>query len=86
MPAGRVLSVPEILAHPQIAHRRFLSRVRRKRRAASIVTCAPDFAFRMMNPARPAPPPALSAHTERWLRHLGYDSIGIDELREQGVV
>ncbi|WP_334189427.1 CaiB/BaiF CoA transferase family protein [Noviherbaspirillum sp.] len=84
VPAGQVLSVPEILAHPHVAQRGFLNRFDAPTGPQQVVGAG----FRMddgpLSPAAPAP--ALSADTERWLRRLGYDDAGIHTLHEQGVI
>lgn len=84
VPAGRVLSVAEILAHPQISGRRFVTNFEGCAGTQRVTRSG----FRLSNdePGPAGPAPSLSEHTETWLRRLGYDAIRIDELREQGVI
>ncbi|MCY0386077.1 CaiB/BaiF CoA-transferase family protein [Robbsia sp. Bb-Pol-6] len=89
VPAGRVLSVPEALAQPQLAERAFIrelddgGHVQRVTRAG----------FRMSNaagerdaagPDRPAP--RLSAHTDACLLRLGVPPDEIARLRAAGTI
>ena len=86
VPVGRVLSVPEILAHPHLAERRFVREFPPSQgEAAQRVTRAglrlPD------GDAMPATPaPTLGAHTRETLARLGYDAAQIDALHAQGVI
>ncbi|TKC81299.1 CoA transferase [Trinickia terrae] len=82
VPAGLVLDVPGILAHPQIAERGFVTSFDE---AGQHVTRA---GFRMSDadPAPRAPAPQLSQHTQTWLAKLGYDEAAIEALRDAGVI
>jgi crotonobetainyl-CoA:carnitine CoA-transferase CaiB-like acyl-CoA transferase len=84
VPAGRVLSVPEILAHPHLAQREF-------------ITSFPDadppqtltgggFQISGGDAAPRSPAPILSEHTEAWLQKLGYSENQIADLRANGVI
>ena len=82
VPAGQVLSVPQILAHEQVRGREFvieiepvpgLGKAAHVSRGGFMVNGA------AVRPA--APPPALGAQTETWLRKLGYDDAHIARLR-----
>ena len=84
VPAGRVLSVPEILRHPHLSGRKFVS-----------VFDAPDgkqemtrggFFFPEDDAVPCGPAPLLSEHTEAWLGRLGYDREQIQDLRQKGVI
>ena len=87
VPAGQVLSVPQILDHQQVKGRDFV---------VSIVdvpglgkpTHVSRGGFRVNGEgAKPsAPPPALGAQTDAWLRKLGYDIADIARLRAQKTV
>lgn len=84
IPAGRVLSVPEILAHPQLAQRRFLA-VPKGAGPEQRVTRG-GFLLSGEPPMPESPVPQLSQHTEAWLQKLGYDATAIVELRGGGVI
>jgi CoA:oxalate CoA-transferase len=84
VPAGQVLSVPEILAHPHLRERDFVTTFSDKDRTQKIARGG----FQMSgDPVRPeGPAPRLSQHTEKWLQKLGYSPEKIAELREKGVL
>jgi CoA:oxalate CoA-transferase len=84
VPAGQVLSVPEILAHPHLSGRDFVTTFPAKNRVQKIARGG----FQMSgDPIRPeGPAPRLSQHTEKWLQHLGYSQEKIAELHEKGVL
>ena len=82
VPAGQVLSVPQILDHEQVKGRGFVVSI------ADVPGLGkPAHVSRggfMVNGegARPsAPPPPLGAHTDAWLLKLGYDVADIARLR-----
>ena len=82
VPAGLVLDVPGILAHPQLAERGFVASFDD---VGQHVTRA---GFRMSDgdPVPRAPAPQLSQHTQAWLAKLGYDEAAIEALRNEGVI
>ena len=87
VPCGKIYSIPEIMAHPQLAHRQFITEfaeVPGTGRGASV----PGLGFRYEGEdlAPKAPPPQLGEHTAAVLRGLGYDEEGIRALREQGTI
>lgn len=84
VPAGRVLKVPEVLALPHIAHRRFLVEFEKDGRAQHVTRPGFQISGDEVGPRSPAP--ALSEHTDIWLEKLGYDAGAITRLREDGVV
>ena len=87
VPAGRVLEVPEILAHPHVGHRGLLAEFKDAEgvgRDISVVRTG----FRVDD--RPAavdgPPPTLGRHNGEILAELGYDAGQIEQFRKDGVV
>ncbi|MEM9551639.1 MAG: CoA transferase [Pseudomonadota bacterium] len=87
VPSGPVLSVPEILAHPQIADRGLVARfdnVPGVDHPIELVQIAALF-----DGARPsvnAPPPELGQDTDSVLVRLGFAADAIADLRRQGAV
>ena len=88
IPAGRVLTVPEILEHPHLAQRRFITNFVDSADGTiddQHVTCG---GFQL--DGEPVVPktsaPSLSKHTETWLGRLGYDENQITALRAEGTV
>jgi crotonobetainyl-CoA:carnitine CoA-transferase CaiB-like acyl-CoA transferase len=84
VPAGRVLSVPEILGHPHLSGRNFVSKF--EGAAGSQVVTRGGFLFSdgQASPQGPAPP--LSEHTDAWLRKLGYSPEKIHGLRTKHII
>jgi crotonobetainyl-CoA:carnitine CoA-transferase CaiB-like acyl-CoA transferase len=87
VPAGRVLSIPEILDHPQIKQRDMLQRFAGVPGVDRAVAVARG-GFRLSGGRTgvASPPPALGADTEAVLRDLGYDDRAIAELRSARAV
>ncbi|MDR7420551.1 MAG: CoA transferase [Armatimonadota bacterium] len=87
VPAGLVLSVPEILAHPQIVERGLVQcfdDVPGIGRAVKVT--AAGFRLSGERPRAPGPPPRLGAHTDEILRGLGFDDGEIEGFRREGAV
>ncbi len=83
VPAGPVLSVPDILAHPQIAGRGLLATfadVPGADRDVRVVRTG--IRLDGESPATDRPPPRLGADTDDILREIGLDPSEIDALRK----
>ena len=87
VPAGPVLSLPDILAHPQVQGRDFLGHfddVPGLDQPVDVVRMGA-----MIDGTRPAvstPPPSLGQDTDAVLADLGYDGAQIAQMREKGVI
>lgn len=87
VPAGAVLSVPQVLAHPQTQGRDLLARYDTTPgvdRPVQIVRAG--YMADGARPSVPTPPPALGADTRALLAELGYDDAAIDGLITGGAV
>jgi crotonobetainyl-CoA:carnitine CoA-transferase CaiB-like acyl-CoA transferase len=84
VPAGRVLSVPEILGHPHLSGRQFVSKF--EGTAGKQIVTRGGFIFSDTQANAGGPAPSLSEHTEKWLEKLGYDAETIRSLREKRVI
>lgn len=87
IPAGEVLDVPTVLAHPQLCGRGFvrgLGEVAGVPRTVQVVRSG--FRLRSGDPAPRTPPPRLGADTQAVLRSLGYADTAIRDYRAQGVI
>jgi len=84
VPAGRVLSVPEILAHPHLTQRHFVTTFEAPGGTQRVARGGFTFSQIPAGPSSPAP--LLSQHTDAWLRKLGYDAGQILQLRNAGVI
>ena len=84
VPAGRVLSVPDILSHSHLTGRHFVASFETPQGTQRVTRGGFDFSNEAAVPSGPAP--LLSQHTEEWLRKLGYDATQILELRNAGLI
>lgn len=84
VPAGRVTSVPEILSHPHLIGRRFVTSFDCSDGEQRVTRAGFVFSGDCPDPLSPAP--RLSEHTETWLHKLGYAPQKIQDLRKEGVI
>lgn len=84
VPAGRVLSVPEILGHAHLTGRNFVSEFEGATGKQKVTRGGFLFSDDQASPQAPAP--VLSEHTEDWLGKLGYDAEKIQRLRKKRVI
>jgi crotonobetainyl-CoA:carnitine CoA-transferase CaiB-like acyl-CoA transferase len=86
VPAGRVMSVPEILAHPHLNSRAFIREFPADDPAERQRVTRAGFRLSDADTSPETPAPVLSAHTRVQLAALGYDDAQIDHLRTEGVI
>jgi CoA:oxalate CoA-transferase len=84
VPVGRVLSVPDIVGHPQVQGRHFVTSFQHPSGEQHIARGGFQFPDEPVEPQGPAP--TLSHDTDRWLRELGHSADEIAELRAKGVI
>jgi crotonobetainyl-CoA:carnitine CoA-transferase CaiB-like acyl-CoA transferase len=84
VPAGRVLSVPEILAHPHLRERKFVATLPHPAGPQIVATGGFQLPGDPVGPKSAAP--QLSQHTDQWLGILGYSPQDIAALRSKGVI
>src|SRR5262245_5837501 len=87
VPAGEVLSIPEVLAHPQINERSVIKHFPGApgiSRGVSVVRSG--FRLASGDPEPSAFPPALGADTEKILAELGYDAEAIANLKGEQAI
>ncbi len=87
VPAGAVMTVPDMLAHPQVADRGFLARFEDAPGVGRPIDVVRIGA--MIDGQRPSvdtPPPALGQDTDAILCTLGYAGDAIAQLRKEGVI
>ena len=87
VPAGVVQSVPQVLAHPQVAERGLLAdfpSVPGVDRDITVVRTGVKLDGAA--PAVETPPPQLGAHNDEVYRSLGLSGVEIRRLREEGVL
>jgi formyl-CoA transferase len=87
VPAGRVLSVPQALAEPQVVERGFLRRFERVAGVGRDIAVV-NSGFRLAGepPTELAPPPTLGQHSDEILGELGLDAGEIAALRKEGAI
>ena len=86
VPAGQVLSVPQILADAQIEARGFVESLAGTTSSGDAMRITrPGFRFEENFP-QPATPPSLGQNTRGWLLILGLQPAEIDKLAADGVI
>ncbi len=87
VPAGPVLGVPQILAHPQIAQRGLVAQFANVAGLGrDIALLRTGFAIDGVRPKVDEPPPVLGADTNRVLAGLGLSDDDVATLKAEGVI
>ena len=84
VPTGPIWSVPEALAHPQLADRGLLQTHRVGSEDLQLVGIGAKLDG--VAPGVDSPPPTLGEHTNDILSELGYDKAQISGLKEEGAI
>jgi CoA:oxalate CoA-transferase len=87
VPAGEVLSIPDVIEHPQVTSRELIKKFHSAPgldRPVAVVRSG--FRLASGNPQPATPPPSLGADTEKILEELGYDKDAIGKLRADGAI
>ena len=84
VPAGQVLTVPEILNHEQVQSRGFIKAFKVPEGDQRVTRCG--FRFLDANPEPATPAPVLSADTRAWLERLGCTTDEIEQLMKEHVL
>jgi crotonobetainyl-CoA:carnitine CoA-transferase CaiB-like acyl-CoA transferase len=86
VPAGCVLSVPQVLKEEQIVGRKFVEHLKAEVTGGQAMRVTrPGFRLEADYP-EPLPPPALGQDTRTWLRKVGFKDAEIDDFGKRGVV
>ena len=87
VPAGEVLDIPAVLAHPQIVARGLVKTFDARAGVAKpVAVVRSGFRLQSGDPAPAMPPPRLGADTEDILSSLGYGAEEIAALRRKKVI
>lgn len=87
VPSGEVLSIPQVLQHPQTIQRDLIQRFGATPGIdRDITVLRSGFRLASGDPQAVTPPPVLGADTEKILIELGYDQDAIHELKQSGAL
>jgi crotonobetainyl-CoA:carnitine CoA-transferase CaiB-like acyl-CoA transferase len=87
VPAGEVLSVPEVLEHAQVTERGLIKRFPNAPGVGrEVAVVRAGFRLAHGDPEPGSPPPALGADTDAILGELGYAAADVETLRRAGAI
>jgi CoA:oxalate CoA-transferase len=86
VPAGEVLSIPDVIEHPQVTSRELIKKFHSPGLDRPVAVVRSGFRLASGDPQPATPPPSLGADTEKILEELGYDKNAIGKLRADGAV
>ena len=87
VPAGRILSIPEVLQHPQIEERRLIQVLPSEAmESGEISVVRSGYRFSDCEPAATTAPPALGVHTAEIFGEIGVSADELSEYRRRKVV
>ena len=87
IPAGEVLSIPQILEHPQITERGLIKHFQAAPGTdREVAVLRAGFRLASGDPEPVSPPPLLGADNEAILQELGYDRNSIAKLKAEGAL
>jgi len=87
VPAGEVLSVPDVLEHPQVKQRGLVKTFDDVPNVDTpVAVVRSGFRLASGDPEPAVPPPALGAHTDEVLTSLGYSPADIATLRKANAI
>jgi crotonobetainyl-CoA:carnitine CoA-transferase CaiB-like acyl-CoA transferase len=86
VPAGEVLSVPEVLEHPQVQERALVQEIPGVPVAGAVRVCRAGFRLASGDPGPAMPPPELGAHTADLLAELGFGKADRERLAAEGAI
>ncbi len=84
VPCAAVIGLPDIVGHPQLAHRGFLQQAATS--YGEVTLAGPAFRLTQGNGAIDRPLAQLGEHNDEVLREIGYTPERIAELRARGVI
>ncbi|MGY3233435.1 CoA:oxalate CoA-transferase [Bradyrhizobium sp. USDA 4472] len=86
VPAGCVLSVPEVLREQQVTSRKFVESLKANVTGGQTMRVTrPGFLLESDYP-EPSPPPSLGQDTMKWLRQIGFKDAEIETFGRRGVI
>lgn len=87
VPAGPILSIPQVVNHPQVEYRKMIKRFKNVAHVGRDIS-VPRIGFSLASgqPDVATPPPVLGQDTDAVLGSLGLTADDIAELKKQGVV